>query len=53
MVTGGMVLSAKTYLRFVNVTLNWNLTASDEDFVRHYFGLNDNLEQITMLHQQG
>ena len=44
---GGMALSAKTSLRFGNAALNWSLTALLQSLLNHYFGLNDDLEQIT------
>ena len=42
-----MVLSAKKSLRFANVALNLEFDGVSEEFVRRYFGLNDDLEQIS------
>ena len=44
---GGMALSAKKSLRFANAALNWSLRASAKSLSRYYFGLNDDLEQIS------
>ena len=44
---GGMGLLAKKCLRFVNAAMNWSLNGVSEEFVRHYFGLDDDLDQIS------
>ena len=40
-------MSAKTCLRFANAAPNWSLMASTASLLNCYFGLNDDLEQIS------
>ena len=47
LMVGGMVLSAKTSLKFANVAAELEFEGVSEDFVRQYFGLNDDLAQIS------
>ena len=47
LMVGGMALSAKMLLRFVNVALSWSLRMSAKTLCKTYFGLNDDLEEIS------
>ena len=49
---GGMALSAKMWLRFGNVMPNLEFENVSEDFVRAYFGLNDDLAGNQPVHRQ-
>ncbi len=44
---GGMVLSAKKSLRFVNAALSWSFMVLAKILCRQYFGLNDDLNEIS------
>ena len=49
---GGMGLSAKTSLKSASAAAELEFEGATEDFVRQYFGLNDDLAQISTLHRQ-